>query len=365
VGPPPIPFAALNVPALADAMAALQSPKYREGARRLSVQICAEDGLEAGIADFNRHLPLPDMVCDVATLLGERGGLARHYYPKLKLKVSDEVHAALVASNVVDQEMLDGVKPQRYKAWHMGAAVSSTCGGVWTGLTSFVWELLNAVLGLLRVPCTGFCHYGFAGLLLGLCSGFLLFMLRLVYAPIILLDRLTTGCFNDCCADSRAEDASGKHPRWNHCCDPETTLTTLAQCPKGPRASGMERCCGTLRCLRDAGHVDMLSRVPLKAPSAPSAERQAAIEGAFAQLLTLRRAYDSLNLSDESSSHAPQPVQSTSPLEISAPGLPLGWLSPERLPSVAEHIRAYMRQRGLKHAKFAEFVMLCRDFAQR
>jgi len=134
---------------------------------------------------------------------------------------------------------------------------------------------------------------------------------------------------------------------------------------KGPQASGMERCCGTLRCLRDAGHVDMLSRVPLKAPSAPSAERQAAIEGAFAQLLTLRRAYDSLNLSDESSSHAPQPVQSTSPLEISAPGLPLGWLSPERLPSVAEHIRAYMRQRGLKHAKFAEFVMLCRDFVQR
>ena len=93
--------------------------------------------MEAGIGDFNRQLPLPDMVrfygqslhvpvlatsffseddacarpqvCDVATLMHEKG-LARHYYPAVRLKVCDEVHHVLMTSGNINPQILGGVR---------------------------------------------------------------------------------------------------------------------------------------------------------------------------------------------------------------------------------------------------------------
>jgi hypothetical protein len=53
----------------------------------MSAQMCAEDGIESGLAAWERNLPLEDMLCDVSLWLGETQ-LARFYYPAFKLKVS-------------------------------------------------------------------------------------------------------------------------------------------------------------------------------------------------------------------------------------------------------------------------------------
>ena len=60
-------------------------------ARAVGAKICEENGLEAGLQHFTRHLPLADMVCDVSTLLREKA-MGRVFYPSVRLKVSDEVH---------------------------------------------------------------------------------------------------------------------------------------------------------------------------------------------------------------------------------------------------------------------------------
>ena len=73
----------MPIQSLADSFNSILHPQYAEGAKRMSVQINAENGLENGLDDFNRHLPLASMVCDVATLMQERG-LGRWYSKILK-----------------------------------------------------------------------------------------------------------------------------------------------------------------------------------------------------------------------------------------------------------------------------------------
>ena len=85
-GPAPLPFDELTVGQLAEAFQALLSPRYVDGARRVAEGIRQENGLEAGLADFSRQLPLTDVVCDVSTLMHEKG-VGRVYYPRLRIKV--------------------------------------------------------------------------------------------------------------------------------------------------------------------------------------------------------------------------------------------------------------------------------------
>ena len=74
----------------------------------MQAQMCAEDGIESGLAAWERNLPLEDMLCDVSLWLGETA-LARFYYPAFKLKVSAEVHA------VVSSQRLVRVKAHHFK----------------------------------------------------------------------------------------------------------------------------------------------------------------------------------------------------------------------------------------------------------
>ena len=90
-GPPPIPFADLSATNLAAVFTSLLSRTYRDGAQRLAVALELENGTAACLEHFHSSLPLSNMVCDLSTLLGERPSLGRYYYPRLGIKVSDEV----------------------------------------------------------------------------------------------------------------------------------------------------------------------------------------------------------------------------------------------------------------------------------
>ena len=197
-GPPPIPFSKLTVQSLADSFNSILHPQYAEGAKRMSVQINAENGLENGLDDFNRHLPLASMVCDVATLMQERG-LGRWYYPALRIKVCDEVHFTLQTSNVIDTRLLRNARPHVTKKWDMGSHVRDPCRDlhrshrIRMGANRWVHLITNHTDQRL-------IHNGLNGLVLGLLASFLLLFIRFLYAPIILIDRIATGCANwRCC----------------------------------------------------------------------------------------------------------------------------------------------------------------------
>ena len=273
-GPPPIPFEALTAAKLGRALADLCDPSYAEHARRVMEGIRAENGLEGGLADFNRHLPLRDMVCDVSTLLGERC-LGRHYYPSLRIKVSDEVHKTLASSAAVDRRLLDGARPHATREWRLGGHVRGPCSGALTGALAFVWELLDGVISLVSLPIKSACYHPVScvhGFVLGAVAALVLVVLRLLYAPIICLDRFATG-FANCCTPAGAGTATydGAAKPVDHVLDPEPALTAISQAARGNRCARRTTCAPTAA--TPTARAGCRSTAPSPPPRARAARR--------------------------------------------------------------------------------------------
>ena len=367
-GPPPIPFEALTAAKLGRALADLCDPSYAEHARRVMEGIRAENGLEGGLADFNRHLPLRDMVCDVSTLLGERC-LGRHYYPSLRIKVSDEVHKTLASSAAVDRRLLDGARPHATREWRLGGHVRGPCSGALTGALAFVWELLDGVISLVSLPIKSACYHPVScvhGFVLGAVAALVLVVLRLLYAPIICLDRFATG-FANCCTPAGAGTATydGAAKPVDHVLDPEPALTAISQAARG------KPMCSTDYVRADGGHADGASRLPLHGPvAAAEGARRAQIETAFTRVVALRRAFDALDAPSNDDLLSVAEVATLRQATADGPSASSGGgdasspiFAADRMPALARLIDAYMTQKGKAHVAFAEFVLLCRHFA--
>ena len=413
-GPPPVPFEKLTASNLADRLSAITQPNFAEAAKALAAKINSENGLEEGLAAFNRHLPLDSMVCDVSTLLREPA-LGRHYYPLLRIKVSDEVHLTLSTSTSIDQRLLASRRPHLTKQWHLGSYVRSLPQGLATGLLAAGWELVDGVISLILLPVQAACWNGFAGLIMGIFAAFLLCVLRMLYAPIILFDRVATGLANSsfwsrlCCGCMQGPP-DGISPPVDHVVDPEPALNMLSQLPRGTPV------CSKVPWPRmDAGNADGASRLPLSGrgcplPAASPADgaRRIAIEEAFSRVVALRRAFDALDASSNDdllsmtevgtlseavslsaaaggsgsingngngNGHGPRGypccasaaggatmVSSTppSPSPSEQGQLPF---EPDRLPQLAASIAKYLRAKAKTHLAFPEFVLLCREHA--
>ena len=385
-GPAPLPFESLTVAKLVDRFQSILEPKYKEGATRMAAKINAENGLEAGLAAFNTHLPIWDVVCDVSTLLGEKEA-GRHFYPALRLKVSDEVHLTLRASSTIDQRLLASSRPHLTKQWEMGAFVTTPAQGCCTGLLASFWELIDAVISLVVLPVQAACWAGPLGFLQGIFTAAALAILRIVYAPLIFFDRCATGLVNSstwarlcwCCPMQTTE---GQIPRpIDHIIDPEPALIRIAHAARGTPP------CSAPRARQDAGHADGRSRLPLHGPkSSAEGARRVAIEEAFTKVIALRRAFDALDaqsnddflslgeiatLSEAGELREYPAVPSPARASGGSSGGGRGCVpaSPslmpvveaDRLPLLAKTIERYLRRKGKQHLAFAEFVLLCRD----
>ena len=64
-GPEPIPYKALNVDNLADAIEFCLEPAVAAVARRIADRINQENGVRAAVNSFHAHLPRQDMECDL------------------------------------------------------------------------------------------------------------------------------------------------------------------------------------------------------------------------------------------------------------------------------------------------------------
>lgn len=151
------------------------------------------------------------MVCDVSLLLrGGQTALARHYYPQLKVKVSDEVYlelssamgattrtgpllihniplhhlhgAAGGASTRVRLGPMPLARPHVTRKWDLGRAVATPCQGLYAGACAFIWEIFAGVVGLLLLPARGAQYAGPAGFAKGCAMSILLLVLRAMCA---------------------------------------------------------------------------------------------------------------------------------------------------------------------------------------
>lgn len=71
VGPPPCPVHALSVQVLQEALDTLLSTSVVEAAASLGAELRKEDGCDAAVEAFYRHLPLTRMLCDVSLFRGQ------------------------------------------------------------------------------------------------------------------------------------------------------------------------------------------------------------------------------------------------------------------------------------------------------
>lgn len=266
--------------------------------------------------------------------------------------------ATLRSSRAIDTRMLAGARPHRTREWELGSHVRDPCTGLYAGALALVWELLDATFSIVTLPLKSAYHNGLAGFLLGLAAAFALLLARLIYAPMILCDRVVTGVANwHCCpwgvaARSAMSDSAIKP--LDHVLDPEPALNRCSQFPRGK-----EPLCGPRSVRSDAGHADGLSRHPLHGPVyAADGERREAIEAAFTQVVALRRAFDALDASSNDDALSATEVATLDEPATAPAALPVG--DTQRL---GEAINRYMRRHGRRHLAFAEFVLLSRDQA--
>jgi sterol 3beta-glucosyltransferase len=64
-GPSPIPIAQLSTESLASAIEVCLTPSAKAAAQNISSQMRRENGVEAAVASFHRHLPVDAMTCDL------------------------------------------------------------------------------------------------------------------------------------------------------------------------------------------------------------------------------------------------------------------------------------------------------------
>ncbi|KAG9011900.1 hypothetical protein FRB94_007336 [Tulasnella sp. JGI-2019a] len=142
-GPPPIPANELSKERLSSAIKEALSPTCFESASRLGEQIRAEDGLQAGVESFYRHLPLERMRCNI-----DPSRLAIWWSDDLALRVSAFAAQTLIENNRIKLDSLVLSRPKEYDTRKEAtdpitggaAAVLAICTDLTSGLAQLFYK---------------------------------------------------------------------------------------------------------------------------------------------------------------------------------------------------------------------------------
>lgn len=100
-GPSPTPIAQLSTESLASAIDFCLTPSAKAAAQTISSQMRRDNGVEAAVASFHRHLPVDAMTCDLLPANAARWV----YHPKSRsgkaqaIKLSDDALQVLMQSH--------------------------------------------------------------------------------------------------------------------------------------------------------------------------------------------------------------------------------------------------------------------------
>jgi UDP:flavonoid glycosyltransferase YjiC (YdhE family) len=222
VGPAPCPVEELTGEILATKLTEMLSPEIQCKAKCISEQMAQENGILGGLDHFLSSLPRDNMFCDVSLLLGETK-LAKVRLEGSLLKVSLEVASLLTletqgdiatqpesrARPLVDLEKLfvHWRRSRRYGSFQMRthAVMNYAIGRVETFAQGCLVGWIGLLVNALRSPCQLFSKpdryarsHGAFGCLWGLIVAPFFIVMYILFAIVILVDRVVIGTCNGC-----------------------------------------------------------------------------------------------------------------------------------------------------------------------
>jgi hypothetical protein len=222
VGPAPCPVEELTDEILATKLSEMLSLEIKNKAKLMSEQMAQEDGILGGLDHFLSSLPRDNMFCDVSLLLGETK-LAKVHLEGSSLKVSLEVASLLIldkqgnftnqpesrARPLVDLGKLyeHWQRSKRYGSFQMTThavmnyaigRVETFAQGCWVGWIGWFLNALRSPCQLFTKPDKYARSHGAFGCLWGLLVAPFFIVMYVLYAFVILVDRIVTGTCNGC-----------------------------------------------------------------------------------------------------------------------------------------------------------------------
>ncbi|MDG1399957.1 MAG: glycosyltransferase [Candidatus Binatia bacterium] len=170
-GPEPIPFTDLRPEKLADAFRFCQSDEAHQRAEEISVGIQQENGVQAAVDAFHRHLPLEPMACQL-----DAGHLARRYCEDCRIALCLSCDALVHES---EERQGHDRTPWRWVDWGIRPP-QNLAEGLEQGLGHAAGELFRAARDAVRSPIDGAHEGGALGLARGLGEG----LVGLVRGPV-------------------------------------------------------------------------------------------------------------------------------------------------------------------------------------
>ena len=161
-GPEPIPFTELTSEKLAEAFRFCQSTQAHAQAEEIAVGIRAEDGVQAAVDAFHRHLPLDAMACQL-----DPGHLARRYCEDCRIALCLSCDA--LVHEHPDRQGHDRT-PWRWVDWGIRPP-ENLAEGLEQGLGHAAGELFRSARDAVRSPVQGAHEGGALGLARGLGEG--------------------------------------------------------------------------------------------------------------------------------------------------------------------------------------------------
>ena len=220
VGPEPCPINKLTEEKLVASLIALRSPEIKSKAEWMAQQMAKENGIRGGLDHFLSDLPRDNMFCDVSLLLGENQ-LAKVRLEGSLLKVSVEVATLLSFSgnltNIFSWRDYDCSKlKETWTHWKRShkygsfkarshavviyalGRIESLPAGCLSGVFGFLYFMITSVFQIYIKPDQWAHSHGAFGCLFGLVISPIYVALSIVYAAIVLLDRIVIGVGNGC-----------------------------------------------------------------------------------------------------------------------------------------------------------------------
>ncbi|KAL7410756.1 hypothetical protein BDY24DRAFT_398395 [Mrakia frigida] len=172
-GPAPIHSKTLNSSNLAEAINFVMTESAQKAARKMGEQIRAEDGVEAGVDSFHRHLPLKNMRCEL-----DPNRVAVWWSDDLCLRLSGFAAQTLADSKKLNLKSLEPHRPKEYDSRKQAtdpitggaSAILSTVTNYYVGIgTIFINPPKGIINTATAIPkgvlnIIGSIHEGFANL---------------------------------------------------------------------------------------------------------------------------------------------------------------------------------------------------------
>lgn len=190
LGPRPCPINQLTLPLVVEAFEKLKDTQLKENAFRMSSHMATEDGVEAAVNTFYRHLPLENMLCDVSLFHGEYT-LAHEYCIDCGMKMSSKMSQAIHSDSSLH---LQGHKtvPCCYFDWSPPPPAGAT-EGIVQGVGSLVHEMLSGVTEAVQDPVKGIYNDGLQGAMTGVVSGLNTLVHHQITGGTLLYEKLKEG----------------------------------------------------------------------------------------------------------------------------------------------------------------------------